>query len=113
MSTSFTTTFDYIRVGDALPAFAASLLLNGSPFDLTGNTGVVLKWKNMSTGAAGQGTATVVNVTGGQVSYQWQSTDTTTAGSGTYTVEWVVTLPSGVISFPDSATPQTFTITKF
>ena len=93
-----------IRSNDTAPNAAFTLEdSSGNAVNLSGAT-VKFVLINYSTGVTViNASATIVNATGGQVSYTWSATDTRTPGR--YTAFWVVTFSGGQVeSFPNSDT---------
>ena len=92
-----------MKRNDTGPVITATLKdAAGAAVNLTTATQVKFKMRAVAPGSLKvDGTATVTNAAGGQVSYAWQAADTDTAGD--YYAEWEVTFASGLIeTFPNA-----------
>ena len=91
-----------IKLGDLLPAFTATLKSNGVAYNLTGNTGVKLRYRLETASIVTEKTMTVVLATAGTVSYSWLAGDLPVAGH--YVLEIVVSFGATTFTFPNSGT---------
>lgn len=90
----------FIRVGNRLPAFEATLLRDGVVANLTGAVSVQLIYRPEAGGAAVVRTAQVVDAALGKVRYAWVADDTALVGIFLMYVQ--VTWAGGVTeSFPN------------
>jgi len=79
------------KQNDRLPAYSATLLVDGVAIDLTG-TSVKLKMRNRATGVV-KVDELAAAFNDGKVSYAWAEGDLDTVGS--YDVEWEITFSDG------------------
>lgn len=91
-----------IKLGDLLPAFTATLKAAGTPYNLTGNSGVKLRYRLETGTTVTERTLTVVSATAGTVSYSWIVGDLPTASR--YVCEIVVSFGATNFTFPNSGT---------
>lgn len=90
-----------IKQHDTAPALRATLFDTLGVINLSAATQVKVLFKEVTTGTPSfSGTCTIVNATGGQVSYAWSGGNTAVAGSfnGEFEITWsdstIMTVPN-------------------
>lgn len=91
-----------IRQGDRLPIIVATLVdQDDEALDLTGVSGVSLKYRRKGSQTVITRTATITDAANGQVRYDWVADDTATAGE--MYAEWEIDYGSGIyLTVPNS-----------